>query len=244
MNARDSSNSCVGFAGEAGHHVGADGAIRHQRASLENAVGIMTRAVLAMHAAQHAYPSPIAAARARAWRCAASRPSAPVESSEKSIGSTELRRRRSTGVSSSSRRTRSTSRLPPSEIAAPAAQVDPAQHHFAIFRRQCADLLDHGFRRRAAAAAAHVRNNAERAAVVAAVLNLEIRARAVARGVFDRRGKKIALRENIADVDLVRDNAHRRRPDRGCEFLCEFPTTRSRLRARRFPPAHAARSSR
>src|SRR6185312_11318394 len=52
-------------------------------------------------------------------------------------------------------------------------------------------------------APAHVGNNAERAAIVASVLNLEIRASAIAQGVFNRRGKKIALVENIADADLA-----------------------------------------
>ena len=66
-----------------------------------------------------------------------------------------------------------------------------------------AHLIDHGIRLRAAAAAAHVGNNAERAAIVAAVLNLEIRASAIAQRVFNRRGKKIALLENVADADLA-----------------------------------------
>ena len=66
-----------------------------------------------------------------------------------------------------------------------------------------ADLVDHGIRLRAAAASAHVGNDAERAAIVAAVLNLEIRASAVAQGVFNGRGKKIALLENIADADFA-----------------------------------------
>jgi hypothetical protein len=64
-------------------------------------------------------------------------------------------------------------------------------------------LLDHGIRLRAAAAAAHIGNNAERAAIVASVLNLEIRAGAIAQSVFNRRRKKIALLENISDADLA-----------------------------------------
>ena len=52
-----------------------------------------------------------AEARARGARCAAMRPSGPNRSSEKSIGSTELSRSRSTGVSASSSRTRSASRI-------------------------------------------------------------------------------------------------------------------------------------
>ena len=88
-------------------------------------------------------------------------------------------------------------------LPAPAAQVDAAEHDFAIAPRQAADLLDHLLRRSAAAAAAHERNDAERAAIVAAVLDLQIGAGAVAGRVFHRRGKKIVLREDIADVDVA-----------------------------------------
>jgi hypothetical protein len=66
-----------------------------------------------------------------------------------------------------------------------------------------ANLRDHGIRPRAAAAAAHVGNNAERAAIVASVLNLEIRPGAVTQGIFNRRGKKVALFEDVADADLA-----------------------------------------
>jgi hypothetical protein len=51
-----------------------------------------------------------------------------------------------------------------------------------------ADLFDHRIALRAAAAAAHERNNAERAAIVAAILNLEIRPGAVAESILDGRG--------------------------------------------------------
>ena len=67
----------------------------------------------------------------------------------------------------------------------------------------CAHLADHLLGRRAAAAAAHEGNDAERAAVIAAVLDLEVGARAVARRVLHRRGQEIVLREDIADLDLA-----------------------------------------
>ena len=74
-----------------------------------------------------------------AWTCLAMRGDAAIRcsrSSEKSIGSTELSRRRSTSVSASSRRIRSASRMRAARFPAPAAQVDAAQHHFAIARGQ------------------------------------------------------------------------------------------------------------
>ena len=92
---------------------------------------------------------------------------------------------------------------PAARFPAPPAQIDAAQHHLAIAPRQRAYLLHHLFGGRAAAASAHERDDAERAAIVAAILNLQIRPRAVARRVFHRRRQKIALLENIADVDVA-----------------------------------------
>ena len=86
---------------------------------------------------------------------------------------------------------------------APAPQIDAAQHDLAIAPGERAHLLDRLFGGRAAAPSAHERNNAERAAIVAAILNLQIGARAVARGVFHRRRQKIALLEDIADVNVA-----------------------------------------
>ncbi len=127
----------------------------------------------------------------------------PSRSSEKSMGSTELRRRRSISVSASSRRIRSGQPHGAARLAAPAAQVDAAQHDFAIAPRQPAHLFHHLVGRGAAAAAAHERDDAEGAAVVAAVLNLQIGAGAVAGGIFHGRGEKIALGEDIAHVDVA-----------------------------------------
>ncbi len=147
-------------------------------------------------------------------------------------------------VSSSSRRIRSARRRwPAARLAAPAAQVDAAQHDLAIAPAQAAHLLDHLLRRRAAAAPAHERNDAERAAVVAAVLDLQIGARAVARGVLHRRGEEIVLRENIADVDVavVRRGA---RPVRRSGSCANCPPPIRRPAWPPIPPARAARNSR
>src|SRR5581483_11387581 len=74
-----------------------------------------------------------------------------------------------------------------SRFAAPAAEIDAADHYFAVPRGEPADLRHHLFRRSAAAAASYIRNNAERAAIVAAVLYFQIGARALAGGVLNRR---------------------------------------------------------
>ena len=141
-----------------------------------------------------------------AWTCLAMRGDAairPSRSSEKSIGSTELRRRRSTPVSASSRRSRSASRmrLPGSLPQRP--RLMPLSTTSRYRPASAAHLLDHLLGGRAAAASAHERDDAERAAIVAAVLDFQIRARAVARGVFHRRRQKVALCENIADVNIA-----------------------------------------
>jgi hypothetical protein len=88
-------------------------------------------------------------------------------------------------------------------LAAPAAQVDATQDYFAIAAAEAAHLLDHLVRRRAAAAPPDERNDAERAAVIAAVLDLQVGARAVAGGVLHRRGEEVVLREDIADEDVA-----------------------------------------
>src|SRR5712671_3041704 len=87
-------------------------------------------------------------------------------------------------------------------LSAPAPQVDSAEHNFLVSPRQAAYLLQHLAQRRAAAAAAHIGNNAKGTAIVAAVLNFQVGARAVARGLAYRRGEKIVLREDIANLDL------------------------------------------
>ncbi len=92
---------------------------------------------------------------------------------------------------------------PSREFAAPTAKIDSAEHDFTILRSQRPHLRDHLFRRSAAAAPTHERNNAERTAIVAAVLNLQIRPRPFARGIIHGSRQKIPLLENISDGDLA-----------------------------------------
>lgn len=91
---------------------------------------------------------------------------------------------------------------PHSRFAPPAAEVDAAQHDLAVTPAQGAHLLDHPVRRHAPAASADGGNDAEGAAVAAAVLNLQVGASAVTGSVLDRRGEKILLREDVPYVDL------------------------------------------
>ncbi len=91
--------------------------------------------------------------------------------------------------------------MPPC-FASPAAEIDPAQHYFAIALGQMPHLRNNLIGGSAAASSAHEWNDAERAAVIAAVLDLEVGARAIAGRVFHRGGEKIVLRENITDVNL------------------------------------------
>src|SRR5437899_10981986 len=87
-------------------------------------------------------------------------------------------------------------------LSPPAPEVDAAQYNFPVSQPESADLFQHLGERRATAAAAYKRNDTERAAVVTAVLNLEIGSGAVARGVVHRRREKLVVREDIAHVDL------------------------------------------
>jgi len=68
---------------------------------------------------------------------------------------------------------------------------------------QVANLADHLLGGRAAARPAHERNDAERAAVVAAILDFQVGASAVAGGVLHGRGEEVALGENVAHIDVA-----------------------------------------
>ena len=84
--------------------------------------------------------------------------------------------------------TRSPSRGVALEVGAPARQVDAGQHHLVEAAvDQPADLLDHRGDRHAARVAAAVGDDAEGAAVVAAVLHLHVGARPGAEAVDQRR---------------------------------------------------------
>ena len=141
-----------------------------------------------------------------AWTWRAMRGSPAMSSSRpslQSIGSMELRRSRSTARLAQDQPHQVHQAQAAAGFAAPAAQVDAAQHYLAVPRRQRAHLF-HSLRgRHAAAAPAHERDDAERAAVVAAVLDFQVGAGAVARGIFDRGGEEFALGEDIAHVDIA-----------------------------------------
>src|ERR1700694_5144993 len=66
-----------------------------------------------------------------------------------------------------------------------------------------AHLFDHLVSRRTAAASTNKWNDAEGAAVIAAVLNFEIGTRAVAGGIVDGSGQKAVLREDVAPGNLA-----------------------------------------
>src|SRR5215469_9125755 len=86
-------------------------------------------------------------------------------------------------------------------FASPPAEIDSAEYHFAIPRGEVTYLLDYLPHGSAPAASAHKRDNAKRAAVIAAVLYFEVGAGPVSRSVLHRGGEKIVLREDIPHVD-------------------------------------------
>ncbi len=182
----------VGFAGKAHHHVGADGGVGHQGARLADAVGVVPRAILAVHAAQGAVAAALQGRVHVARRCAARRPSGPAGRRRNPSARRNSGAAARLSVSASRRRIRSASRrrLPGSLPQRP--RLMPLSTTLAIAPRQAAHLFHHLSGGRAAAAPAHERDDAEGAAIVAAVLNLQIGPGAVAGGIFHRRGKKIA----------------------------------------------------
>src|SRR3712207_5839518 len=75
---------------------------------------------------------------------------------------------------------------PQARLAAPATEIEARQHNLRIALCESADLVDDLRHRRASASAAHRRNDAERAAVRTAILNLQILPATVACRTFDR----------------------------------------------------------
>ena len=72
-------------------------------------------------------------------------------------------------------------------FSSPAAQIDARQHDFLVMRGDRAHLGDHLVRAHVPAFATDERNHAEGTAIMAAVLNLQIRARTVSGRVEKRR---------------------------------------------------------
>ena len=84
----------------------------------------------------------------------------------------------------------------PVQVAPVAAQIDPRKHHFLIAGLfQLPDLLQHLFRRQAAALPAHRGDDAKGAAGVTAILDLQ-------------RGARAIVRKDGREMEFFRDLAH------------------------------------
>ena len=87
------------------------------------------------------------------------------------------------------------------EIAAPAAQVDTAEHNFTIARRdQRIGFFNQAIELHRAALASNAGNNAERAAIVASILNFQIRTRSFGDGFTreDRSRDQLSMGKDVA----------------------------------------------
>ena len=93
---------------------------------------------------------------------------------------------------------------PGSALASPASEIDAGENDLAIAAAELANLLEHLSERRALTASTDGGNDAERAAVVAAVLDLQIGARVRSPAAsFTAAERKSVRREDVADVDLA-----------------------------------------
>ena len=87
-----------------------------------------------------------------------------------------------------------------SEIASPGAEIDAAENDFFVAgAREAADFVEDGFGREAAASSADEGDNAEGAAVVAAILNFQGGAGVIPFAAEDWRDEDVLLLEDIAD---------------------------------------------
>ena len=89
------------------------------------------------------------------------------------------------------------------KLAPPTPEVDTGQHHFAVINRQPPHLINHPFGSRATTAPPHRGNDAKRAAVVAAILDLQVRPGTLAARVEDRQREEVLRRTDVADGDLA-----------------------------------------
>jgi hypothetical protein len=115
------------------------------------------------------------------------------------------------------------------EIAAVGAQIDTAEDDFFRARNnESANFFDNSVRRQATASPTNKRNHTVRAAIVAAILNLQDRAGAVTfhgraqRCLYFHRGR---LRENVAGQNLRRASCERHR---AIPQICERKKTGGR----------------
>ncbi len=84
------------------------------------------------------------------------------------------------------------------QIASPLAEVDAAQHQFLVaIGHQLIDVAQHFSQRKRATASAHKRNHAERTAIVAAILHLEVWTCLFVVRVKDRRGHQHGVSKYI-----------------------------------------------
>ena len=86
------------------------------------------------------------------------------------------------------------------QVSAPTAQIDSADHDFAISAvHERVDLANDAIHFERAALPADVGNDTEGAAVVASILYFEVRARALVGGIEDRRGQQFRVGENVGN---------------------------------------------
>src|SRR5215469_5675470 len=88
------------------------------------------------------------------------------------------------------------------QVPSPSAEIDTGDDEFLVAGGdEMVDFLENLFQMHRAALAANIRNHAERAAVVASVLNFEVRASAFVGGVEYGRSEEIGVREDVGDED-------------------------------------------
>lgn len=198
----------MGFAGEAGDHVGADGGVGKLLADEFDAAGVMLRAVTAVHGGEDAV-------RAGLQR--------HVEMLGEAIGGSEksdeipgdiLRlnggkaEAREVGFAKNEMEKRQEI-CARREIAAVAAEIDAGENDFTrgvgrIRRSEGLNFADDGVRGEAPRFAAHEGDDAVGAAEIAAVLDFQSGASVAGLVAVKRSGEEFGVGENVADEDLSR----------------------------------------
>lgn len=192
----------LGFTGEADHNIGAEGGLGHELASEPDTFGVVPGAVLTVHAAECG----IAAGLQGGVNVAgdAGRGGHELEQGGGKVHRFDAGQADEGDGSFLQQAAEEVGELAAgAPLAAPAAKVDTGENDFGIAGGgEALGFGDNPIRGSGAGLSADARDDAKGAAIVAAVLDLEVGAGTVASGALDGGIEEFALGEDIADVDF------------------------------------------
>jgi len=188
-----------GFAGEASDDVGTDGGGRKKFANEFYAAGVVLRAIPTVHGGEDIVRAGLKGHVEMVGDAAgACEERDEILGDVERLNGTDAKTRKRGFIEDSSQEIEKVRAR--RKIAAPCAEIDAAEDDFAEAGiGKAADFGENGFGRKAAAFAANERNDAERATIVAAVLNFEGGASVIPFSAEDGSDEDVIRREDVSD---------------------------------------------